>query len=159
MSIMIDGRYCYAGLDLAATSDFNAASFLFPPEHDNDLPLLTRYFWIPEEKANQRIKDNPDFRRWADDGYLELTPGNVTDYEYIRATFNQIREAGVDIRAIAFDRAYSYSLIPSLISDGFRCEPFAQGIMTISPMTKEIEKLIMSCTILHDGNPVSRWMY
>lgn len=154
----LEGRYCFAGLDLAASSDFNAASFLFPPEY-GELPLLTRCFWIPEAKAEQRIKDNPNFKKWADEGYLELTPGNVTDYGYIRNTFNRIRAAGIEIRTIAFDKQYSYSLIPDLIADGFNCETFSQGIMTISPMTKELEKMILSGTIIHDGNPVSRWMY
>jgi len=153
------GKYCYVGLDLASNSDFNAASFLFPPQTAGDLPLLTRYFWIPEDKANQRIKDNPDFKTWEDEGYLCVTPGNVTAHEYIRIFFSKVREIGIDIRAIAFDPAYALFLIPHLIEDGFVCEKYVQSLMAIGPMAKEIEKMIMSGEIVHDGNPVSRWMY
>ena len=155
----MDLQYCYAGLDLAATNDFNAASFLFPPTYGQAKPLLTRYFWIPEAKAEQRIKNNPSFKKWEDEGYLEITPGNVTDYDYIRAVFNKIRDRGIDIRVIAFDPAYSYSLIPGLISDGFTCEKFSQSLMSMGPMVKELEKLLISGEIMHDGSPVSRWMY
>ena len=155
----MDLQYCYAGLDLAATNDFNAASFLFPPTYGQSKPLLTRFFWIPEAKAEQRIKNNPSFNKWADEGYLEITPGNVTDYEYIRAKFNKVRDRGIDIKAVAFDKPYSYSLIPGLMADGFRCETFSPSLMSIGPMVKELEKMFFSGELIHDGNPVSRWMY
>lgn len=155
----MDLQYCYAGLDLAATNDFNAASFLFPPTYGQSKPLLTRFFWIPEAKAEQRIKNNPSFNKWADEGYLEITPGNVTDYEYIRAKFNKVRDRGIDIKAVAFDKPYSYSLIPGLMADGFRCETFSPSLMSIGPMVKELEKMFFSSELIHDGNPVSRWMY
>jgi phage terminase large subunit-like protein len=42
---------------------------------------------------------------------------------------------------------------------GVECVAFQQNLMAISPPTKEIERLILSGEIEHDGNPCLRWMY
>jgi phage terminase large subunit-like protein len=154
----MEGRACHGGLDLAATSDFNALSLFFPKRHDDEANRLLRFYWIPEAAAERRHQDGPSFRTWADEGHMKITDGNVTDYSIIRQDINAIVQI-VDLRSLAFDRALSAYLVQDLTADGVRMEPFNQGIMHISPPTKELERLIVSGDLEHDGNPVTRWMY
>jgi phage terminase large subunit-like protein len=37
--------------------------------------------------------------------------------------------------------------------------PFGQGFASMSAPTKELERLVKSRAIHHDGNPVTRWMF
>jgi len=149
----VDGQECYAGLDLASTTDIAALEFYFP--HNG--ATVSRY-WIPEESAHTRERrDRVPYLTWAREGLIKLTPGNVIDYDVIR---EDIRELGTqfNIREIAIDRWNSTQLTTQLAGDGFEMVPFGQGFASMSAPTKELEKLVLGGKIAHGGNPVLRWM-
>lgn len=154
----MEGRDCYAGVDFAAVNDFNAVSFFFPARHHMEKPRLYRIIWLTEESAKARHAKNPSFVNWEDEGHVIITPGDVADYDRMYA---DIIEASnfFNIKTMGFDRAYAAYLIPKLVDYGMECVAFQQNLMAISPPTKEIERLILSGEIEHDGNPCLRWMY
>ena len=39
------------------------------------------FFWIPEGKVKEK-EDKVDYRRWADEGYIKVTPGDVIDIDF-----------------------------------------------------------------------------
>ena len=88
---------------------------------------------------------------------MELTEGDVTDYNYIKRRIKEVAEV-VNIKSIAYDRWNSSQLIIDLSEDGLPCEPFGQGFGSLSSPTKEIEKLVLGKQINHAGNKVLRWM-
>jgi phage terminase large subunit-like protein len=148
------GRPCYAGLDLASTIDIAAFILLFPEDGNAVLP----FFWVPADNAHRRErKDKVWYETWARQGLIELTLGNVLDYDRIRARIVELGE-DYEIRQIAVDRWNSTQLQTQLQGDGFEVMPFGQGFASMSAPTKELERLILACELSHGGNPVLRWM-
>lgn len=153
----LKGRTCFAGIDFASTSDFTACVLLFPAENEEDAHILLPFFYIPEETYKFRSREFPDVTRWVKNGLLTLTPGNVTDYDYLIADLHRLRGL-YDIQAIGYDPYNAYQTVAKLEADGFPMDKFGQGIMNMSAPTKEFERLIRQGRINHGGNPVMRWM-
>jgi len=148
------GQRCYAGLDLASTTDVAAFVMLFPDMGNVVIP----YFWVPSENAHQREKkDKVFYSTWAREGLIELTDGNVIDYDVIRSRINEIGEV-YDIQEIAIDRWNSTQLQTQLAGDGFEISQFGQGFASMSAPTKELERLVLEGNLKHGGNKVMRWM-
>jgi phage terminase large subunit-like protein len=70
----------YIGVDLSSTSDLTAVNYLIIK--DNIYYMDTRYY-LPKEYKTRTSYNQVKFDEWAGEGYLTLTPGNVTDYDYI----------------------------------------------------------------------------
>ena len=82
MSEAYKGRTCYGGWDLGAVSDLTAWALLFPDDSDG-YDVLMR-FWAPESDLPALDKRTAGMASvWVRDGWLTLTPGDVTDYGYV----------------------------------------------------------------------------
>jgi phage terminase large subunit-like protein len=152
------GRKCYAGLDLSSTSDLTAWVLVFPPLPGEDVYLVLPRFWIPEDNLQKRVHDDRvPYDVWLRGGFLNATPGNVIDYDYI---FGQVERDAKEfkIEEIAFDRWGAARVINVLQSKGLTCVEFGQGFASMSPPMKELERLVMSHKIAHGNNPVLNWM-
>lgn len=73
------GCSCYIGVDLAATSDLTAVSYLI--EKDGTYYFKTDYY-LPESALTEK-SDRELYKYWKQMGLLKITEGNVTDYDYI----------------------------------------------------------------------------
>ncbi len=152
----LEGRTCFAGLDLSTTTDPSALVLVFPID-DGSLTLVPR-FWVPGDNAEKRERrDRVPYRTWARQGYIELTPGNVIDYDRIKSLIDQLGQR-FDIREIAVDRWNATQLITQLQNQGHDVVPFGQGFKDMTAPTKEFEKLVISRKLRHGGNTVLRWM-
>lgn len=149
------GKPCFAGLDMASTTDITALVLVFPlPGAYAVLP----WFWIPKDSAHERERRaKVPYLLWAKQGLMEMTEGNVCDYDVIRRRIGEIGKQ-YNIREIAIDRWNSTQLQTQLAGDGFTVIPFGQGFASMSGPTKEIEKLVLGGKLVHFGNPVLRWM-
>lgn len=155
-----EGRFCYAGLDLASTTDLSALVLVFPPpegeEADGLYDVVCR-FWVPDENAILREKrDRVPYLTWCREGFLTLTDGNVTDYRYIRQELLGLANR-FEIRELAFDRWGSQKIVSELQDDGLTLAAFGQGIASMSPPTKELLHLVLQQRVRHGGHPVLRW--
>lgn len=151
----LKGCACWGGLDLSNVSDITAYLLLF---HENDRFQLLPHFWIPEEKMQEKIKkENINYDKWVTEGYVTATPGNVIDYDFVKADILHIT-ANYDLRTSAYDRWNSSQTIIDLQNEGMECNPFGQGYGSMSAPTKEFEKAVLTGKVEHFGNPVLRWM-
>ena len=151
----LKGCACWGGLDLSNVSDITAYVLLF---HENDRFQLLPHFWIPEEKMLEKIrKENINYDKWVAEGYVTVTPGNVIDYDFVKADILRL-VADYDLRTSAYDRWNASQTIIDLQNEGMECNPFGQGYGSMSAPTKEFEKLVLTEKIEHFGNPVLRWM-
>lgn len=147
------GRPCYAGLDLASTSDLCALVLLFPEDGN----ALLAYFWLPEDTAFIRERrNNVPYPAWVNQGYIKTTSGNVADYDQIR---EDILELGTQyqIKELAYDRWNATHLITQLTNEGIQAFGFGQGFASMSAPMKELDKYLAGQELRHDGNPVARW--
>lgn len=151
----LKGCACWGGLDLSNVSDITAYVLLF---HENDRFQLLPHFWIPEEKMQEKVrKENINYDKWAAEGYVTVTPGNVIDYDFVKADILRI-VADYDLRTSAYDRWNSSQTIIDLQNEGMMFNPFGQGYGSMSAPTKEFEKAVLTGKVEHFGNPVLRWM-
>ena len=152
----LKGRPCFGGLDLASTRDITTLALIFPD--DNDGYDLIMYSFIPEENAHKRSeRDKVNYSKWAREGLVELTPGDVCDYNYIKQKIRDLSEL-YDIRMIAYDRWNASQIVIDLTDEGCPMIPVGQGYKTMSPATKQFETLALSGKLRHGGQPVLRWM-
>jgi phage terminase large subunit-like protein len=105
--------------------------------------------------AGQR--DRVPYLEWAQQGFLKLTPGDVVDYDVIRADINALNER-YSIQDIAIDRWNAAQITTQLQGDGFNVTAFGQGYASMSPAAKEFEKLVIQGALQHGGNPLLEWM-
>jgi len=149
------GRQCWAGLDLASVRDISAFVLVF--EEDNKFEVLP-FFFSPKDNAYTRSRrDGVDYLGWEKEGYMELTPGNVTDYEFIKDKIKEVCEQ-VNIQSIAYDRWNASQLVIDLMNEGIPMEPFGQGFASMNQPTKELERLVLDKKLNHAGNPILTWM-
>jgi phage terminase large subunit-like protein len=152
------GRDCYGGLDLASVSDFCANALMFPPIADGELWKVLLRLWLPEAAVKKmRIKHRLPIDAWIEAGLVQVTPGNVTDYAFIRKSINDDR-AKFNVREIAVDRYNSTHLVTELQDDGAEMVEFGQGYVSMNAPCKDLERLYMSHALAHGGNKVLRWM-
>lgn len=151
------GRECYAGLDLASTTDIAAMVLVFPPR-EGDIFKVLPFFWIPEESMVERErKDRVPYSAWVRKGLVYPTPGNVIDHAFIRQTMNELADKYF-IKEVAFDRWGAVQLVTQLQDDGFNMVQFGQGFASMSAPTKELLSLVLQERLHHGGHPVLRWM-
>lgn len=151
------GQECYAGLDLASHVDINALALYFP---NLERPAFRFYFWIPEGKVMQK-EDRVDYRQWAKEGWINVTPGDVIDIDIMVLDLSNILKK-YDVKVVGFDPAKAYhGVIQGLQREGFDnvLDEFSQGIQNMSEPTKKIEADVTAGAIDLMKNPVIRWMF
>lgn len=154
----LEGMPCYAGLDLASTTDVAALVLVFPAEYEGGPYKILCRFWVPREAIRQRSqRDRAPYEEWARTGEIVATEGNVIDYRAIRQEIVELGER-YDIRQIAYDRWGATQLSQDLQDAGFQMVPFGQGFASMASPTKELLTLVLSRRMHHGGNPVLRWM-
>lgn len=148
---------CFAGLDLASTADLCALVLYFPALH-----AVLPFFWLPAETADLRLqRARVPYPAWIRQGFITATEGNVADYDVIRRDI-QTLATQFRIMELAYDRWGATQLITQLQGDGITTAPdglvpYGQGFASMSAPSKELERLILSKELRHDGNPVLRW--
>jgi phage terminase large subunit-like protein len=153
--VMLDGRECFAGLDLATTYDTTCFCMLFPLEDGTF--WAEPHFWIPEENMRDRVKrDRVPYDVWAKAGKLHLTPGNVTDFDQVRADIVALSKK-YNIRQVAIDRWNAHQITTQLQGEGINVLGFGQGYGSMSSPTAALEAAVVGGKLLHGGHPVLAW--
>ena len=114
----ITGRSVFAGLDLSETSDLTAL-ILAHCAADTGIWHIRPFFWLPGERlAEKAARDHAPYDLWAEQGFLQTTPGASVSYEYVAERLKEIFE-DYHVTKVAFDR-WNYShLKPWLGRAGF----------------------------------------
>lgn len=142
----------FAGLDLSSTTDISALVLAHP--HPDGTYDLEPYFWLPEhDLAEREHKDRQPYRQWVAEGRMTATPGNVIDYEWIKAKIFELADKHSGL-TIGYDPWNATGLVTQLMEAGIRCLPVRQGFATMSPPTKHLEHLVLSGGLRHAGHPV-----
>lgn len=179
----LEGRECYGGLDLANTLDLCAFVLVFPRGEskpvevrhaagaggEDDAPEapplvlaegydVLAWFWVPEDCAAERERVNrASYRTWLEQGLIEATDGDVTDYDVIRTRLGEIGQK-YRIEKIAFDPHNATQLANQLTQDGFELVKFLQRTSSFNEPMVALEKLAKEGRLRHGGNAVLRWM-
>ena len=151
-----NGMFGYLGIDLSSTSDMTAISLLI---HDSgeDKYYFKYWFYLPEVALKESINAEK-YMVWKSRGYLNLTTGNVVDYDYIINDIKRINNI-IPINTISYDSWQSTMAIIKLTEDGFNCEPYSQSIGAMNKPSRYLELLTRNGKAVVDDNPIIRWMF
>ena len=155
----LEGRPCWAGMDLASTQDLSAFVMVFPPRDDVEPWHFIPRFWLPQDRLtdpNTPRRTQELYKRWKAAGDIITTPGNTVDYDYIRDEIKHLGEL-YEIREIGFDPWNKSYLVPKLEADGFTMVQMRQGVGTMHSPTKFLETLIISHNLNPSPSPVLTW--
>ena len=150
------GRECYGGLDLASVRDLCAFSLLFPGAEDGEKDRILTWHFAPEDTINVKRAAVGAYKQWVKDGELIRTPGNVTDYAFIKKVIMDAAQK-YDIKCIAYDRFNSSQLIVELLDEGVNLEPYGQGYVSMSAPSKQLEKMVYEGKLQHQGKKIMAW--
>lgn len=150
----LEGRPCWVAVDASTTTDLTAVVAAFPDD-DGGVDVLAWAFCPADNLDIRADRDGVPYPRWAEEGSLIATPGNVIDY---RAVEMHIRDlcARFDVREIGFDPAYAQAIMGPLLDDGLPVVTIRQGWVTQSPALNVLERAIIGRK-LRWSSPVLRW--
>lgn len=147
------GKNCSLAFDLSATRDFTA---LCIGTKEDGIYHILPFVFIPEKRAKSRNM-REQIEVWEREGHVQIVAGESLDYEFVYEKINQLNQ-NCNITAIAYDRWNKSWLVNQLTNDEAPLVDFGQGYKTMSPATKEFEKLVIEKKLNHGGNPVLEWM-
>jgi len=156
------GRSCWAGLDLSSSIDITALVLVFPAIDGTERYDVLCRFWIPEGSDENTIikrsrKDKVSYDKWAKQGFISITPGDVIDYNHILKELKSLATK-FNIEEIAYDRWGASKLQTDLQDANLTVVEFGQGYASMSPAMRELERIYTAKLLNHGNNPVLNWM-
>lgn len=151
------GRPCWIGLDLSSVEDLTAAVAVFPFDGENGKVYdVVAQFFLPEANiARKSERDRADYLRWAKEGFLTLTPGNVVDHDAMCDWVVEFATSHL-VQEVAIDRWNSTAVNVRLQEEGFTVSQFGQGFASMAAPVKELKRAILSRGFRAGGNPILR---
>lgn len=154
------GWDCWAGLDLALTTDLSAFVCVFPDDleapSDRVVYRTLARFWVPEETAS-KYSDRVPYLHWAREGWITLTPGGETEFDRILADIEHDRDA-YRLNQVAYDRMFASYLSQRIEAElGVERIEFGQTVVNYTEPCQLLERLIAQGRMRHNGNPVLSW--
>lgn len=157
---------CVIGLDLASKIDLVADARLFYRDlpagvNAKGEPKVDRHFYLflktqlPE--AAVRDSNNSQYEGWVREGWIQATPGDVTDFDLVRDDVLAAADS-FDLREIAFDPWQATQLANELGARGQKMVEVRPTVQNFSEPMKELEALVRGGRFHHNGNPAMRWM-
>lgn len=152
----LEGERCFGGLDLASSFDLAALVLVFPDANNEELDVVCR-FWTPADTLLERAhRDGADYLEWSRRGFLVAQPGATIDYDAIEAEAKRILDR-YELVGLNYDPWGSKQLRSHLEDAGAPVWECRQGFATLSPPSKELERLVAERKLRHGGHPVLRY--
>src|ERR1700727_1288556 len=112
----LSGQPCGLGFVLSSTSYLTAVVDAWR-DGDNGYFVHPWFFCKKDNLRRRADQDGVPYPKWAEDGLIIPTPGNVVDF---RAVESCVRDACIrfDVREIAFDPYLARNMLNNLLDDG-----------------------------------------
>ena len=150
----LNGRPCFAGLDLGATKDMTALVLVFA-DNDGEFDVLP-FCWLPGASLQEREDgDHMPYRAWALEGDLLTFEGRTTDPKAVALKIADLH-GRYNIQALAFDRWRIEDLKRELSAIG--CDvvlvPWGQGFKDMSFAVDALERVVEQGKLRHGNHRV-----
>jgi phage terminase large subunit-like protein len=153
---------CYVGIDLASKIDLCAVTFAFPPVVGRPKWRWLQQVWTPADSLQDRAhRDRAPYGVWAEQGWLQTTPGVRIDQQVILDVILSAREF-YDIQLIGYDEWHADKLIEDLkkeIGQGAdeMVLPVSQTFRGMSSACLRVQADILAGEVDAGGCPVTAW--
>lgn len=140
------------GVDLGAVNDLTAVSLMIPTL---DKKYFFNWSFLPEET----FKTHPNkelYEKFIKEGSLILTPGNVTDFDFVA---NKIREINsiIPVTDVYYDKWNATQFAITMTEMGFNLQEFSQAIGNYNAATKEFQRLMLTNEMVIDKSANFLW--
>lgn len=150
------GSPCWLGVDLSSSTDLTVVVAAFP---DGNGYTVLPWFFCPGDNLRQRQdQSGAPYVRWAAEGLIEATPGNVVDFRRVEDRIRELCDE-FDVREIAIDPALARNLLNNLSEDGYPAVEHRQGSLSMMPAIAELERALIAGRFRHGGHEVLRWTF
>ena len=149
------GRECIGAFDLASKTDFASRAVIFPPIDGKPMAAFCKHY-LPEDVILEG--GNNRYKAWHADGWIEATPGNVIDFDYIEHDLDELAR-DCDVLEVPYDPHQATQFATRMMSQGFDMVEVRHTVLGLSEPMKELEKLILSKKIIFQFDPVLFWMF
>lgn len=148
------GRECWLAADLSSSGDLTVVIAAF---RDGDSTIVVPHFFCPKDNLRQRQEaSGAPYVRWAEDGLITATEGNVVDFRAVEDRIRELCET-YDVQEIAFDPALARNVLNNLLDDGYPAIEFRQGALSMMPAIAEMERGVIAGRLKHGGHPILRF--
>lgn len=143
---------CFLSGDLASKHDLVALMQLFCLP-DKRFALFGRYY-LPAATIN--LPENQHYRNWRIAGWIQEAGDDVTDLE-------QFKDDVIDlcgeyqVEEMPSDPNRAWGVYPALVKEGVPIVEYRNTVLTMSEPMKELDAMIRSGRIVHNGDPVLAW--
>jgi phage terminase large subunit-like protein len=145
-------RPCFIGADFAFVHDLVAIVQLFSlPE--KRYAVFGKYF-LPENTID--LPENQHYRNWRISGHLEKSGDSIIDEDVIIEELESLCSQ-YEVSEIPFDPYRSVGLMGRMERQGLPVVEYRNTVLMMSGPMKELDALIRSGRIVHDGDPVLAW--
>ncbi len=159
MRQLLHGKKCFAGLDLAATTDLAALVLEFPPQPGLDFWVVLTHAWRPREGVIEAEKrDHVPYRDWERAGYITLCEGDMNDFDQIKDAIREVARL-YKLQILGVDPYLSREITGTLMKEGINVLEIRQTMAELSPAMKDIERKLRGGEMKHDHNTASRWNF
>lgn len=146
------GKPCFGALDLGQTDDFSAWIRIWDLE-DGRIAVKST-FWLPQA-ALDKYPHRP-YQEWRRDGLLQITEGDIADYDVIEAAVLADCQAS-GVRSVAYDKRFAEQLAQHLLGQGVLMIDMPQGFQLNEAIRRKGE-LIASGDLCHGHHAILNWM-
>ena len=148
------GYTCYLAVDLSSVGDFTALSCMIP---SGDKFVFKTWCFLPEES----LKDHPNkilYERFIKEGSLEITAGNVCDFDNIIAKIGELNKI-LNIEGIYYDSWNSSFFTIKCTELGYNMVPVSQAVGSFNAPTKEFERMVRDDKVIIDKSSNILWEF
>lgn len=145
---------CYIGVDLAAVSDLTSISVCVPFDGKY---YIKSWAFLPEDCLKDGI-NHQMYREFKRRGELIVTPGNVTDYDFILDKIMEIDKV-LTIQIIDYDSFNATQFAINATNLGLPMQPFSQALGHFNRFTKETERQLRLGNIILDKSTLTQWCF
>ena len=145
------GQRIYIGLDLASRVDIAALEILVALDDGTYVQFGKHY--LPESAA----VESDHYTGWMNEGLLNVTDGEIIDFEEIKEDILELCSK-FEVAELAYDPFQATKLVTELMEEGVPVVEMRPTVLNFSEPMKEIDSLMRSGRIKHNGNPVFTWM-
>lgn len=150
-------KHCTGAFDLSRVNDLSAVAYVFPRQPELDKVHLLLDFYLPRIGLRERSQQHGvSYEQWEKQGFVKITPGKTTDYNFIRHDINE-RARMIRILKIMYDRHFAGELVQNLTNDGFVLEPVGMGFLSLNSPTQEMERMLIENELAHNKNQIMDW--
>lgn len=155
----LEGKRCFAGLDLSSTTDLTALVLFFPKQQGLQKNYVIFKPYITDERLAERCKrDHVPFDRWKQKGYVTATEGNCIDFDYVASDIIKASKQ-YKLAALGCDPYLSRMLTQQLMKKDIIVYEVPQTMPQMSPAMKELERQLREGETEHETNPCARWCF